>query len=310
MTQAEANQRLIDREEIYFQNNGLSYTSYAAVIKKTNDFKIKDDYIIEYALSNTELFYDNLKNRVLNPVIEKDINEKELKITNSGVVSLQSEKLSKLTGGCSVYFQEGSRNSGTAGAFFKIKSNKEIYMLSNEHVIVDSNYGLNTKVVHPASSDVNNDGTNCLIGHVVWTSQKSDELMDAAIAKIDYPVSVGKYSLSPDIKFLKFKKPKIGQNVKKYGKTTKLTHGEIRSINCTVNVSGTASYNRLFKYQILTTFMSKPGDSGSILVTDKNELVGLIFAGDDESVTFANNINYIFENTIDTFKKENIYKFI
>lgn len=95
----------------------------------------------------------------------------------------------------------------------------------------------------------------------------------------------------------------INQKVKKYGRTTGLTKGQVYALNATVNVgydSGTAR----FVNQIIITpgGFSAGGDSGSLIVVDdkrgKNEgpddrkPVGLLFAGSN-TVTIANPIDAV-----------------
>jgi hypothetical protein len=93
----------------------------------------------------------------------------------------------------------------------------------------------------------------------------------------------------------------LGLNVQKYGRTTKLTHGQITGINGTINVC----YEVLFIFCVKSaTFVdqliigsgtfSGGGDSGSLIVTDdanKNP-VGLLFAGGSTS-TIANRIDLV-----------------
>src|SRR3989441_7323249 len=93
-------------------------------------------------------------------------------------------------------------------------------------------------------------------------------------------------------------------NVQKYGRTTKLTHGQITGINATVDVC----------YEVFIIFCVKSarfvdqlviepgsfsggGDSGSLIVTDdqnKNP-VGLLFAG-SSTQTIANRIDLVLNN--------------
>jgi hypothetical protein len=86
----------------------------------------------------------------------------------------------------------------------------------------------------------------------------------------------------------------VGMRVKKCGRTTEATFGFVRSINATVNVSGYPSGTMTFVNQILTTHMSQPGDSGSLLLDDSsNRVVGLLFAGDGSTQTIHNHIGPI-----------------
>ena len=80
----------------------------------------------------------------------------------------------------------------------------------------------------------------------------------------------------------------IGDVVKKSGRTTRLTYGTVIAVNAESLVnyrSGTAS----FKEQIITTTMAEGGDSGSAVLDESNNAVGLLFAGSDK-VTIINDI--------------------
>jgi hypothetical protein len=75
----------------------------------------------------------------------------------------------------------------------------------------------------------------------------------------------------------------LGMRVRKSGRTTGLTSGEIVVVEATVTVGYGPSRRAKFQGQIVTTAMSGPGDSGSMLVAEESsEAVGLLFAGSDQ----------------------------
>ncbi len=96
----------------------------------------------------------------------------------------------------------------------------------------------------------------------------------------------------------------LGQSVKKTGRTTGLTTGEVNEINVTVNICykpvgpfGCAGNGiALFVGQLGITpgSFSDPGDSGSFIVTNdgNNDAVGLLFAGSSVR-TLANPIDNV-----------------
>jgi hypothetical protein len=76
----------------------------------------------------------------------------------------------------------------------------------------------------------------------------------------------------------------LGMQVRKSGRTTGLTTGEITVLDATVSVGYGPGQTARFEGQIVTTPMSQPGDSGSLLVAgDSLRAVGLLFAGSDQS---------------------------
>ena len=85
----------------------------------------------------------------------------------------------------------------------------------------------------------------------------------------------------------------LGMGVRKSGRTTGLTTGTVQLLDASVQVGYGGGRTALFTNQILTTNMSKGGDSGSLLVDGEgNKAVGLLFAGSDQ-VTIHNPIGFV-----------------
>ena len=85
----------------------------------------------------------------------------------------------------------------------------------------------------------------------------------------------------------------LGDAVKKSGRTTGLTTGVIIQTDVTVDVSYGAGQVARFTDQLMAGPMSAGGDSGSAVLNDDDELVGLLFAGSD-STTILNHIDNVF----------------
>jgi len=82
----------------------------------------------------------------------------------------------------------------------------------------------------------------------------------------------------------------LGMEVRKSGRTTGFTQGEVRVLHATVRVGYGSGRSALFEDQIVTTNMSAGGDSGSLLTAysnlqseELNYAVGLLFAGSNQS---------------------------
>lgn len=87
----------------------------------------------------------------------------------------------------------------------------------------------------------------------------------------------------------------LGMSVRKSGRTTEFTTGEITVLAATVTVNYGANRNALFENQIVTGPMSQGGDSGSLVVAgDSLAAVGLLFAGSDQS-TIINPIQAVLD---------------
>ena len=79
----------------------------------------------------------------------------------------------------------------------------------------------------------------------------------------------------------------IGTVVKKSGRTTELTEDIVRILDATVNVQYGEGRTATFTGQIAAGPMSQGGDSGSLVVDAQNRSVGLLFAGSDQSTIFS-----------------------
>jgi len=76
----------------------------------------------------------------------------------------------------------------------------------------------------------------------------------------------------------------LGMAVRKSGRSTGLTTGTVQVLETTLQVSYGEGRQARFERQIVTTPMSSPGDSGSLLVeAESARAVGLLFAGSDQS---------------------------
>ncbi len=85
----------------------------------------------------------------------------------------------------------------------------------------------------------------------------------------------------------------LGLGVKKSGRTTGLKTGTIQQIDVTVDVSYGTNKIATFVDQLMTGNMSAGGDSGSAILNDQNEIVGLLYAG-SSSNTIINRIQNVF----------------
>lgn len=85
----------------------------------------------------------------------------------------------------------------------------------------------------------------------------------------------------------------LGMAVKKMGRTTGFTEGEILQVDVTVNVQYGEGRMAQFEDQLMAGPMSQGGDSGSAVLAADNHLVGLLFAGSEQS-TIINRIEHVF----------------
>lgn len=79
----------------------------------------------------------------------------------------------------------------------------------------------------------------------------------------------------------------LGMSVRKSGRTTSFTTGQVNLINATVEINYGGDRKARFENQLVTGPMSQGGDSGSLVVAgDSPQAVGLLFAGSAQSTIF------------------------
>ena len=197
-----------------------------------------------------------------------------------------------------------------------------LYVLSNNHVLANSN---NASIGDPAlqpgpydggTAPADQIGTLAAFNTIDFSG--GPNTIDAAIAISDatklgnatptddgYGTPSGAiYGDANNDGVFDDKTALLGLNVQKYGRTTKLTHGQITGINATVDVCYEVFFifcikSARFVDQLIIEpgSFSGGGDSGSLIVTDdqnKNP-VGLLFAG-SSTQTIANRIDLVLNN--------------
>ena len=78
----------------------------------------------------------------------------------------------------------------------------------------------------------------------------------------------------------------LGDAIKKNGRTTEFTTGTVSQLHVTIQVQYGAGQIATFEDQIVSGIQSGGGDSGSAILNNNNEVVGLLFAGSDTSTIF------------------------
>ena len=221
--------------------------------------------------------------------------------------------------------------AGTLGCL--VKDDAGTYILSNNHVLANSNAGSpGDAILQPGPIDGGKNPadriaelarfvtiafpepappSDCPIGtgvasvanlfaRVVGSTTRlqavrplaAENLVDAALAR---PVNIA--DVRNDIleigTIAGMKQGELGMAVRKSGRTTGLTSGEIQQVDVTVDVSYGSDRTARFTDQLLAGAMSQGGDSGSAVLDTSSNLVGLLFAGSDTS-TIINRIENVF----------------
>lgn len=212
--------------------------------------------------------------------------------------------------------------AGTLGVVVKDAGTNEKLILSNNHVLADSNAGeIGDAILQPGPYDggtlpadtiaqlvkfvpirFTQEAPDCPIGTSVAEVanlvaralgsqhrllavrlQQLTNQVDAALAKPVEASIVSDEILSIG-QITGTKEAELGLAVRKSGRTTRLTTGTIDLLDATVSVSYGIGRTAIFEGQIISTAMSQGGDSGSLLVdAAENLAVGLLFAGSDQA---------------------------
>jgi len=124
------------------------------------------------------------------------------------------------------------------------------------------------------------------------TPAQTENRVDAAIARPLNPDDVENTILEIGT-VASTREGELGMAIKKSGRTTGFTTGTIQQVDVTVRVNYGANKVATFVDQLMAGSMSQGGDSGSAVLDNDNNLVGLLFAGSDTS-TIINRIGNVF----------------
>src|SRR5438093_15044 len=210
--------------------------------------------------------------------------------------------------------------AGTIGARVRDALGR-VYILSNNHVLANSNgASIGDPEYQPGPYDGGtsadqiatltdfqvisfaSNGSNTIDAAIALSST---DLLDNAVPSDDgYGMPNSKiYGDSDGDGFFDDPSALLGLNVQKYGRTTRLTHGQITGVNATVTIcyavsgfSCTKTARYVDQLIISPGTFSNGGDSGSLIVTDDTNLnaVALLFAG-NANVTIANRIDLVLQ---------------
>jgi hypothetical protein len=216
--------------------------------------------------------------------------------------------------------------AGTMGCVVRDKTTGERLILSNNHVLANGNQAqVGDPILQPAPADGGNTANSiiarlerfypiqftlapasCIIAqsyarfgnylaqmlgsrHQVQAFQAAPgaiNLIDAAVARpvenaaiLDEVLEIGAIS--------GVRSASLGMLVRKSGRTTAFTTGEITVLDATVTIGYGPDRSATFEQQIVTRAMSSGGDSGSLLVDAASQnAVGLLFGGSEQASIF------------------------
>lgn len=238
-------------------------------------------------------------------------------------LAARTDRIRPAPGGVSIGHYQVT--AGTLGGVVRDRATDRRLILSNNHVLANSNKGLpGDPILQPGAIDGGRDPldtiarlerfvpiqfieqpSSCRIADVVVAignavagvlgskhrlsairyDPQATNRVDAAVALPDEGPAISDEIL--DIGVLGGTAPvELGMRVRKSGRSSGFTTGEVSVLDATVTVSYGEKSAR-FEGQIVSGPMSEPGDSGSLLVAaDALLAVGLLFAGSQQATIF------------------------
>jgi len=262
-------------------------------------------------------------------IIPREMNGVRTDVIQTGVIRAfedPTQRFRPLVAGISIGHKDIT--AGTLGCF--VTKNGKSYVLSNNHVLANSNEGqigdaiyqpgvydggtaldqvgtlaefvpLNFFSIDPSDCKISNFLVSMLNGLAKFLGsgirftacrvQALTNTVDCALCEM---------SEKHENRILEIGTPKgsaaaiLGDAVKKYGRTTLLTTGNIMQVDVTVQVAYDATGTKIgiFTGQLMAGPMSAGGDSGSAVLNMDDKVVGLLFAGSD-TTTIMNPIGSV-----------------
>jgi hypothetical protein len=202
--------------------------------------------------------------------------------------------------------------AGTLGGLMRDTTSGDVVILSNNHVLADSNEAVSgDAILQPGPADGGSPASDqiaTLTRFVPIDFGGGDNRVDGAIATPIDPndvvwntVDVG--SETPQVRRI-VTESDLGVSVQKTGRTTEHTEGFIDAMFATVQVKYDLFKKATFVDQIIVSQnpdqedFSNGGDSGSLVYDSQNRVIGLLFAGSESSegepgTTIINPINFV-----------------
>lgn len=206
-------------------------------------------------------------------------------VVESGYGTLQSltQRVRPVVCGYSIGAKDVTTESATVGCL--ITDGKYKYMLTTNHATVTSPYAIGTPILQPSLQD-NGQFPGDQVGTIskfiplkprnYWVDPKNKA--DAAAIIVLEESLISPYIYYINTPPLGVANPELKIIAKKVGRTTELTTGEILYKNSTAALEFHGK-EYIFSNCVITSKMSEEGDSGSLLLNERNYALGLVMAG-------------------------------
>jgi hypothetical protein len=205
--------------------------------------------------------------------------------------------------------------AGTLGGLVRDRETGSVVILSNNHVLANSNDGtVGDPIIQPGSADGGTDPADRIASLTRFVpidfTPGAENLVDTAIAAPIDPQDVlwNTVAIGPEVprEARRLDEEDLGEFVHKTGRTTEHTMGFVQSLFGTVQVKYDLFKKATFVDQIIISQsaseedFSNGGDSGSLVYDSQNRCVGLLFAGSQGSegapgTTIINPIQFVLQ---------------
>jgi hypothetical protein len=202
--------------------------------------------------------------------------------------------------------------AGTLGCWVRDRSSGTPVILSNNHVMANSNQAsIGDPILQPGPADGGTPSQDTIARltrfRTIDFSSGANNTVDGAIATptdpgvVDHAIKAIGGGIPTETRDIGV--DDLGDPVQKSGRTTEHTQGTVQAVNGTVNVKYGIFEKATFVDQIIveapTGDFSAGGDSGSAVLDSDNKLIGLLFAGSEgqggqPGSTIINPIRYVF----------------
>ncbi len=211
-------------------------------------------------------------------------------IVPKAVNRIDSSEHRPVTGG--VQISNGKGHVGTLGCFAQLVTDDTLVLLSNEHVLYSDGAVAGDKIGQPnldnkcccccayvdgiigtiLSPAINNSNVDCAIA-IVNTGVATDYILNNSMANTELHINGTDTAV-------------VGDLVRKIGRTSGLTNGRVNSINGPTSSKTGQIFIRPVDTETFTEStngkkaFSDGGDSGSAIIDEANNIIGLLWGGD------------------------------